>query len=156
MGVTSVHRELLPDGLEMPSRIFVPHEWREKGRGRAARGGPALTGPARRRSGWNLRGREPFFYPEVDDPIVSFGRVQTMTPPVRDQSLQFTGAALVLVGLFEALFGLVLTGTCNVVNNGVCVGREDPAGGLVLGVAGILVLVAGVGVYLVSRRTPRP
>jgi len=63
---------------------------------------------------------------------------------------------LVLVGLFEALFGLVLATMCNAFNNGVCVGREDPAGGLVLGVAGALVLIAGVTIYLIGRRTPRP
>jgi hypothetical protein len=87
---------------------------------------------------------------------VSFGRITPASRPVPDQTLRFTGAVLVLVGLFEALFGLVLATTCNVVSNGGCVGREDPAGGLVLGVAGVLVLAAGVLVYLVGRRRPQP
>jgi len=86
---------------------------------------------------------------------MSFGRTGAAHPATSDQSLRFTGAALVLVGVFETLFGLVLSATCNDFSNGMCVGREDPAGGLALGVAGVVVLVSGAIVYTVGRRIPR-
>jgi hypothetical protein len=86
---------------------------------------------------------------------MSYGRTAAVQPDGRDQSLRFTGGALVIVGIFETLFGIVLSATCNVFSNGTCAVREDPAGGLALGVAGVVVLVSGAIVYAVGRRLPR-
>jgi uncharacterized membrane protein YiaA len=86
---------------------------------------------------------------------MSYGRTAALQPAGRDQSLRLAGVALVIVGVFEALFGLVLSVTCTAFSSGTCVGREDPAGGLALAVAGVVVLFAGAIVYLAGRRPSR-
>jgi hypothetical protein len=82
---------------------------------------------------------------------VEYGRVTHEQRPLRDESLRTTGVALIIVGLFETLFGFVLAASCTGIFNGSCVVYGNASAGIVLGVAGAVVLIAGALVYAVGR-----
>jgi nitrate reductase gamma subunit len=86
---------------------------------------------------------------------MSYGRTEATESPVRDQSVWTAGAALILVGLAEAMFGFLLFTSCTSYFNDVCTSHESAGAGFVLGVAGVIVLIGGGIVYLLGRRSIR-
>ena len=82
---------------------------------------------------------------------VSYGRVANTEAPSRDPTLRTTGVALVLVGFGETAFGFLVLTQCTASSNGVCIEHANAGAGFVLGIAGLIVLAAGIIVYLTGR-----